>query len=311
MATGVTIVVPTFNRCESLLDTLSSIKELEIPDGVNCDVIIVDNDSSDDTPAVVQRAGRDSPINIRYLREIRKGSSYARNAGVYLASGELICFADDDVHVEKTWLGALLRAFQQHGAACVGGKVIPNWLGPRPRWLKDHFLNVLAMLDYGDRPQELGREGDNRMLYAANLAIRRSVFIEIGGFDTALGRRGLFGGGEDREIQERLIRRGYKVVYDPTAIVRHRVEPYRMRKRYFRRWHLAAGKDRAGFVRPARLHVFGIESYLIVEFVRTLARMFESACAMKFDEVFEHELKCILYLSIFGHKIRRAIKALC
>jgi GT2 family glycosyltransferase len=307
MAPRVTIVVPTFNRCESLLDTLSSIKELEIPDGVNCDVIIVDNNSSDDTPAVVQGAGRDSPINIQYLREIRKGSSYARNAGVHVAGGELIFFADDDVHVEKTWLGALLKAFQQHDAACIGGKVLPNWLGPRPPWLEDHFLNVLAMLDYGDRPQELGRNGDNRMLYAANLAFRRSVFLEIGGFDTAIGRCGAYGGGEDREIQERLIQRGHKVLYEPAAIVLHRIEPYRMRKRYFRHWHFAAGKDRARVVRLARFHVFGIESYLIVEFVRTLASLIKSAFSMKFNEVFEHELKCILYLSIFGHKIRRAI----
>jgi len=305
--TTVTIVVPTYNRCDSLLDLLGSILALEIPDGVRCDLIVVDNNSTDATAAVVERVARNSPLSIRYLREIRQGVSYARNSGAQASDSELVLFADDDVRLDKGWLQALVASFARHDVACIGGKVLPNWLGPRPPWLKDQFLNVLAMLDYGDRAQELGRNGDSRILYAANMAFKRSVFLAEGGFDTRIGRFGAYGSGEDQELVERLIQRGYQVVYEPAAVVLHRVDPSRMRKRYFRRWHFVAGRDRARVVRPARFHLLGIESYLLVEFARSAGRLAVSACTLRLDEVFEHELKCILYLSIFGHKVRRAI----
>jgi GT2 family glycosyltransferase len=217
---------------------------------------------------------------------------------------EYIAFTDDDVLVDRDWLKKVVETFQAYEADCVGGKIIPLWLDNRPPWLGDNMLNVLAMLDYGDALFQFDWAHDQRNLYGANLAFRRESLLRMGLFNVTMGKTGGFGGGEDKDMLERLKSGGGKVIYNPSIIVLHKVFPDRMTKQYFRRWHYAAGKDRARITRDSRFTVLGIESYLFRNFVKAAGALLWSAVRGRSDRLFSDELLCILYLSVFKHKVQ-------
>ena len=108
MSTTVTIAVPTHNRARLLGGTLASIAALNIPEGVNPECLIVDNNSPDDTRDVVEVFAREAPMAVRYVVEPQLGSSYARNRAIAEARGEYIFFIDDDALAEPDWAIELL-----------------------------------------------------------------------------------------------------------------------------------------------------------------------------------------------------------
>jgi glycosyltransferase involved in cell wall biosynthesis len=299
----ISVVICTYNRCSSLADTLDSLNAMEVPAAIDWDIIVVDNNSKDATRDVVRAAAEKSSVEVRYLLERKQGQSHARNLGITSTDKDYIAFTDDDVIVPRDWLARIVRAFEASQADCVGGKVVPRWLGDRPVWLDDNLLNVLAMLDYGEAPFEFKWGNDQRILYGANVAFRRDAMVRAGMFNVQMGRTGQFGGGEDKEMFEKLRRNGGKAVYDPTIAVLHKVFPDRLSKRYFRRWHYAAGKDRARVKNASRFTIAGIESHLIRDFVTSVLSLMGSVVRGRRDRLFSHELKCILYVSVFRHKL--------
>jgi glycosyltransferase involved in cell wall biosynthesis len=309
MTTKVSVIVCTFNRCGSLAETLASLAALEVPEEIAWEVVVVDNNSTDGTREVVARFSRDAAVRTRYLFEPRQGLSHARNFGLAASDAEYVLFTDDDVLVDSGWLRYTVAALVDRHADCAGGKVLPLWRGNRPQWLGDRMLNVLAVLDYGDEVLELGGGTDDRILYGASLAFRREKLLAVGAFNPDLGRKGSVGTGEDMEIQEKLRQRAARIIYEPLAVVYHKIDPERLHKRYFRRWHYDAGRDRAKVVKPSRFTVMGIEDYLLREFLSTATKMLSAALQLRWNRLFELELRCILYLSVFKHKIGRAIFA--
>src|SRR5215472_10512894 len=101
---SVTVIVCTYNRCHVLADTLASVTASQMPDSVTWEVLVVDNKSTDQTREVVEDFSHDSGGRVRYLLEPERGKSYALNAGIANARGEVLAFLDDDVTVEPTWL---------------------------------------------------------------------------------------------------------------------------------------------------------------------------------------------------------------
>src|SRR5690606_16449022 len=107
------VVVCTRDRAASLAVTLESIAGLRIPALVVAELVVVDNGSTDGTPAVVEAFRRRSPLPLRYVRELRPGIAPARNAGMAAARGRIVVFTDDDVTVEPDWLAEMLEAFRR------------------------------------------------------------------------------------------------------------------------------------------------------------------------------------------------------
>lgn len=303
MTTRISVIVCTFNRCSSLVDTLESLNAMEVPSHIDWDILVVDNNSTDQTRACVEAAGRKSPVPVTYLLERKPGLSHARNLGIASTDKDFIAFTDDDVLVNRDWLKTIVDTFQAHHADCVGGKIIPRWSENRPPWLGDNLLNVLAMLDYGDTLFEFEPARDQRILFGANFAFRRQSLIQTGAFNVNLGKTGDFGGGEDKEMFEKLRFSGGKAVYNPAIVVLHKVFPDRLKKTYFRKWHYAAGKDRARQEKNSRFTVLGIEAHLLVGFGKAALALVRSLVRGRWDRVFSHELQCILYLSVFKHKV--------
>jgi len=256
MATA-SVIVCTYNRCQSLKETLQALSGQQLRNGLAMEILVVDNNSTDETRTVVQEASRGARWPIRYLFEPAQGTTYARNRGIQEAQGDLVAFVDDDVIPEPSWVAALEEAFETHRADCVGGKIIPLWASPPPRWLaqgRDHakLWALLALLDLGPEPVVISST-NGHSLYGANLAFRKTVFADVGLFATHLGRRGsMLFSGEDTDILIRLLHADKCVVYAPTAIVHHRIGPERMRMGYFRRWKFHSGRQMSSLEGPAR-----------------------------------------------------------
>src|SRR5215471_10901315 len=146
----ITVVVSTYNRCEMLPAALEHLLEQETG-GICYEVIVVDNNSSDATREVVRRIIGEGHPNLRYVFEPKQGSSFARNAGIAAATAEIIAFVDDDVVVAKDWIATIKQAFEdQPEIDCIGGKVVPIWSAPIPKWLNSDHWMPLALQDYGN-----------------------------------------------------------------------------------------------------------------------------------------------------------------
>ena len=242
--TTISVIVCTFNRAESLRETLQALNVQALPAGVTLEIIVVNNNSSDHTPAVVHDAAEAARWPIHYCVESRQGKSYALNKGIEVATGALLAFTDDDVVPTPTWVQALHEAFVTHQADCVGGKILPRWIQPPPAWLqRSEAWSYLALLDRGETVKQAGpKDGD--FLYGANLAIRREALTALGLFRTDLGPNGTTPSRcEDSEMLQRLLSAGRRTVYTPHAVVYHTVQPERMRLAYIRRWKFHAGRS--------------------------------------------------------------------
>ncbi len=229
------VVICTYNRERLLGETVKSFLGCR-NDGVEHEVVVVDNNSTDGTRAAVERLCAQGS-RIRYVFEPAQGLSHARNTGIRASRGESIAFVDDDVYFSPDWLGSLASALERHADAdCIGGKVLVHFDAERPGWLDDDLLWVYAITRYGEDERELRLPELPR---GCNLAIRRRVFERIGVFHTSLGRKGgnLLSCDENHFFL-RAARAGLKVVYSPAARVSHRISSARttrgwMLKRYY------------------------------------------------------------------------------
>ena len=119
---NITVILCTYNRCATLSRALASVAASELPQVAKWEVIVVDNNSTDGTRAVVEEFCRQHPGRFRYLFESRQGLSQARNAGIREARGDILAFMDDDVTVEPTWLWNLTANLCDGEWAGAGGR---------------------------------------------------------------------------------------------------------------------------------------------------------------------------------------------
>lgn len=245
----VSVLICTWNRAALLAETLASIAQLHVPPDIRWEVVVVDNNSTDDSQQVVDRLAAGFPVPLRYVFEPRQGKSAAMNNGLRSSTGSIIAFADDDVRVGREWLASLVRAFrEQPDIAYAGGPVDPIWEAPCPAWFErtDKVLwGTLAILDYG--PEPFVFEARQKIPLGANFAVRRSLVDAIGPFDPALGRDSgrVLLGQELPEFFARARAAGLRGVYLPEMRVQHHVPARRLRPAYFRRWWYGKGVSRA------------------------------------------------------------------
>lgn len=220
-------------------------------------MIVVDNNSKDDTREVVDFFLRSGDIPCRYISEKKQGLSFARNNGIDHAEGDFIVFTDDDVLVDKYFIKNIYHAFKSHDdVACIGGKILPHWEVPPPKWVKGELFNILALCDLGEEEKYLSEI----RIWGANLSFRSSVFRKYGGFNTEFGHKGgkLYGGEETRYLRE-LMGGGEKIMYCPDVLVHHCIPESRLVKKYFRKWYYDKGELSALIMgKYEKRNIFGI-----------------------------------------------------
>ena len=181
----------------------------------------------------------------------RGGASGARNTGVAVATGDVVAFLDDDARPEPDWLERLMAAYDDPAVMAVGGVARPVWPDRRPDHLPPE-LDWLVGCTYLGQPTE---RADVRNLWGCNMSVRRFLFEEIGGFDEDAGRVGLIPlGAEETEFCIRIAQRrpGSRVVFEPAAVVHHRVTPARTEFSYLRSRSHAEGVSKAAMATAGR-----------------------------------------------------------
>jgi GT2 family glycosyltransferase len=234
-----TIIIPTKDRRAILSQLLDSIKDLGAIDRIVPEVIVVDNNSRDDTYEYLLGAVRCFPTTIRFLRVLRAGKSAAINDAARISKGDVLAFLDDDVVVDRKWLTAVEQFFQTGKYHAGQGRIrlrSPAGDDPELQRLNQRYRTI-PIVEYEPGLKEV------RSVNGSNFFVRREIFDRIGGFDERLGP-GASGTSEDVEFAFRLTRSSIGIGYAPNALVYHQVDRSRLTDEYFEQRHRHQGKSR-------------------------------------------------------------------
>src|SRR5262245_21330988 len=278
------VIIATYNRAEELIKTLESLKSLE-PAGP-WEVIVVDNNSSDNTREMVSEQAATFPVSLRYVFEQEQGRSAALNAGIRAAEGDILAITDDDVRVDPKWLLMAQKTLERLGSDYVGSKALPIWTGDLPAWLPNRggkHWGVIALLDYGPDPIEFGE----KVPLGVNMVFRRDCFERAGLWDNSIGRKaGTLLGQEVREWTQRARALGLRGFYSPDLVVHHVIPRDRLTKKYFRKWFYWHGISRAILYQNNRLDMESPESRALdfskVPHIAGVPRYLFRTCMTKF-----------------------------
>ena len=201
----VSVVIPTYNRKETLKQTLDALFSQSYPKD-KYEIIAVDDGSTDGTKEMIDEIINKSLCKIIYIRQKNQGPAVARNKGIKSSEGEIILFTDDDCVPERDWISKHVRWYEKDVVG-VGGLLIS----------KNETL-----LDKMDYYRYKAQYIDRKLVYnptligTANCSYKREILAEVGGFDESFP----FPGGEDGDLATRILRLG-KTVIDPNIIVYH------------------------------------------------------------------------------------------
>lgn len=238
---NITIAICTWNRAELLDQTLTHMRYLRIPEGLEWELVVVNNNCTDRTDEVIARYAEVLPL--RRLFEPKQGHSHARNCAIDAAKGELLIWTDDDVLVDPNWLSEYWLAVKVHPKSVVfGGPIEPWFESSPPSWIAGniHFLNGVFALAHGENETREFRAGESPT--GANMAFRTSVLREFK-FAPHLGRvRSSLISADDKELCQRMFEAGHRGVWVGTARVQHFIPRDRMTRQYLWKWFHGGGR---------------------------------------------------------------------
>lgn len=218
------IVVPTRDRPKQLGRCLQAIAALDFPRD-RFEVVVVDDGSAFSPEDKVGRFRGE--IKLTLVHQENLGPAGARNTGAAHATGDSLVFTDDDCEPEPRWLSAIDAAFRSHDRAMVGGRIVNR--------LRDNPFSAASQQLVSFLYEYYGETHPSRFFCTNNLAVDARSFCALGGFETTFRRPAA----EDRDFCERWSEEGYKMIYEPKAVVHH---THNMRLGGFLRQHLRYGE---------------------------------------------------------------------
>lgn len=241
---NISVFMCTWNNSKRLAITLDSLSQCEVPQGVQWEIVLVNNNCKDDTDAVVEKFKGKLPIV--YVHEPQQGVSRAKNTGLASVSGELVILTDDDVTVCQEWMEIYWKAYQKNPAGFF-------WGGPVESEFEDPSIPpklIAVHIDYAINGFALPREGEperpNIRFIGANWACPLRLIKEEGGFNSSLGLNAVAGQltlGEEADLMQRLMDRGVKRWYLPGARIRHFVPREKTSMSYIARRSQTQGRE--------------------------------------------------------------------
>jgi O-antigen biosynthesis protein len=227
-APPITVVICTLgHRADQLTECLVALAELPYP---RTEILVVDNAPLRGLARlVVDRLRSDVRVPLRYLAEPRPGLSRARNRAIKVVDGEILAWIDDDEIPDRHWLAEVACGFaSEPEVSCVTGSIVPRVLNTQAQDWFEQWGGHVKGRGFQRAVFDLGTLGRQNPLYplppfgsGGNCAFRRSALLDVGGFDVALGAGTPSGGCEDTEMFARLLINGHRIVYQPSALVRH------------------------------------------------------------------------------------------
>jgi succinoglycan biosynthesis protein ExoM len=214
------VLVCTYRRPDLLGKLLESLEAQVLPEGVDVEVVVVDNDPGRSGEPVVRRFTDSGRNRFSYFVQPVKNISLTRNESVRNASGEYLLFIDDDEVAPPEWLGRMLGALGTFCADGVFGPCMPEFDEETPGWKRWRDLHYRAMQSTGEKAIQM---------WTGNCVVRASLLKgREGPFDPAYGKTG----GEDSFLFETLEREGARFVYCREAWVSEYLPPHRTRIPY-------------------------------------------------------------------------------
>jgi len=270
---AVSICICTYNRARLMRQTLARMATLIIPEGVELEVVVIDNNSNDGTARVIAEASGSLPI--RTARETNPGIGHARNTAVATSTGALLLWLDDDVLVQPYWLELYVRSARANpGAGIFGGPVRPHFEGTPPAWVTTLLPEIRQAYALRDFPPGRIHVDLDHLPYGANFGTRRAVHEKIA-FNPALGRVGANGGclSEESEFFEAALSMGYSGEWIADNPVEHVIPADRQTTRYLRRYYALSGAT-PGAVPPSTVRLLGRPRWLWREWMQNEAAFF-------------------------------------
>lgn len=244
MTLSLTVAICTWNRCERLRSTLDSLTKVVVPQYVHWDVVVVNNNSTDATDAVVAEfAGR---LPLRCVHEPRAGVSFARNTAARTATGDYVFWLDDDVLVPPTWMESYVAAVRRHAEAAVfGGPIRPFFEVEPPEWIARHLDAIpepFGLLEPGPDARRI-EPNSNHLPFGANCVVRREELVAFH-YDTSIGRSPTeaFLGGEETGLMKDVLLAGHIGWWVPDAFVHHRIRAEQLNLEYVERFYVGIGR---------------------------------------------------------------------
>jgi glycosyltransferase involved in cell wall biosynthesis len=229
------VIVRTYNRSCMIQDAIASIMAADRT-GIELKVLIVDNNSTDDTPAVLAQIAQHYGENIQLLVEQRPGGQMALNAGIAASTAPVIAFFDDDERVSNQWLQIIAHEFSDPQTDFIAGPYEPVWETAQPDWIPSGFGGALGIIDNGPVRRKFTPDF-NAMLTQGNCAVRREIFDQAGPYPPELKTA------EDRWLFAWLMANDKTGYYCPDFSISHMMQESRLSRTYFRQWAKREGRD--------------------------------------------------------------------
>lgn len=266
----ISLIVCTYNRSKILKISLTSLCNLELPEDTKLEVLVVDNNSNDQTKAEAQdfisslNQLRDKIIG-KYIFEKKQGLSFARNTGYANSIGDYIAYIDDECILPKQWLQEAVKIINNAKPAFLGGPYFGKYIpGLNSNWYKESFGDsYILQHDLSNGPMK------NNYLSGGNIFIRRDVFEKIGVFDPNLGMSGYkINYGEEQDLQKRFLTKYPDEVnwYDNKLFVWHMIRGEKMRLSFLIKDALIRGKSSAASKSTTRIKLL-LSPFLFLFFV--------------------------------------------
>ncbi|HUQ90189.1 MAG TPA: glycosyltransferase [Bryobacteraceae bacterium] len=305
----VSFLVCTYNRAADLRELLASLREQDTAGGsVSYEVVIVDNNSTDETAAVIADFRQQNATPVRTGFEPRQGKGYALNTALQLARGTVCAIADDDLVLPREYVQILWKTFCAHPqVSLVGGRILPQWKGAAPAWLTADHYAAIALSNFGDQPFFTGKDRPVCLLAAA---FRKDDLLRVGEYRAGIGVSGrvVVGGIEDAEIYDRMYRASMQGFYQPELSLYHKVEADRMAKSYHRKWHRARGRHYAMARFPefdvGAWHFAGVPSHFYRSTLKDLFRWAVYTAAGR-PEAFKFETNLWFFWGYVQYKLQK------
>ena len=239
------LIIATYNRCQSLLRLLGSVVSQSAPKE-QWECVVVNNNSSDSTVEDFARfASENEGFNLRLVTEVKQGLSNARNCGIEASVGQYIAIVDDDETIEQSFVESYIEFFDSFPQAmAAGGAVRAVFESGRPRWMSHYTERMIANTLDLDIAVTLFPK--NRVPAGGNMAFRREVFDSVGVFNPQLGRNGAsLMGGEENDLFARIRALGEPLYFVPNAAIDHYIPAEKTTDEYFDRLCYNIGLSKA------------------------------------------------------------------
>lgn len=233
------IIIPSYDRPLLLKDTLKSILQQDYKG--NYEILVIDNKPTGQIKVVIKDLEGLALKKIRYIEEPEPGLIAGRHKGAKEAAGNLLIFVDDDIIADENWLYSIIKAFDDPSIHLVGGRNLPLYESEPPEWLeafwvKNKFGRLcghLSLLDFGNDIREI----NPIYVFGLNFSIRKKTLLDIGGFhpDSVPWELRRYRGDGETGLSKKAIKKGLKAIYQPKALIYHRVPKERLTLDYFKK----------------------------------------------------------------------------